>query len=171
MLIFGGTDRDYYTGRLIFTPLVSSYRWQFKMDGVEVSNRSQFVIGGRDEAELDTSTPLIHGPMEEIQILHFFLGGKMHKKLPGRFIFDCSKVNTLPDVGFIVNGYSLLLSSKDFIIKEDEDGKITCFSAIAGLYWRRYNMSAWILGSSFMRAYYTYFDKGNSRVGFARAID
>ncbi|GFO24870.1 cathepsin d [Plakobranchus ocellatus] len=87
-----------------------------------------------------------------------------------QFIFDCSKVISLPDVGFIVNGHKLPLSSRDYIIKEDEDGQVTCFSAIAGLNQMRDDISVWFLGSSFMRAYYTYFDKGNNRVGFARAI-
>ncbi|GFO24884.1 cathepsin d [Plakobranchus ocellatus] len=169
MLIFGGIDRRYCTGRFIFAPLTSSYRWQFRMDGAEVCNRKLVIGGRRGQAELDTSTPLIQGPMEEIQTLHILLGATPHEKLPGRYVFNCSKVDSLPDVGFIVGGYSLSLSSKDYVIKEDEDGQVTCFSAIAGLYWRKDTMPIWLFGSSFMRAYYTYFDKGNKRIGFAKA--
>ncbi|GFO24891.1 cathepsin d [Plakobranchus ocellatus] len=138
MLIFGGIDRDYCTGGFIFTPLITPYRWQFRMDGVEVFNRN--LNGRRGHADLDTSTPLIYGPMEEIKILHIMLGATPHEKLPGRFVFNCSEVDMLPDVGFIISGYSLPLSSKDYVIKEDEDGQVTCFSAIAGLYWRKDTM-------------------------------
>ncbi|GFO24880.1 lysosomal aspartic protease [Plakobranchus ocellatus] len=169
MLIFGGSDRDYCTGGLIFTPLTAPRSWQFEVDGVEVSSRMKVVSDEPGRAELDTSTPLIHGPMEEVRMLHYLLGGKPHEKLPRTFVFDCSKVDSLPPVEFIVSGYRLPLSSRDYVIKEDQDGQITCFSAIAGLYWRKDTTPIWILGTAFMRAYYTLFDKGNSRVGFAKA--
>ncbi|GFO24877.1 cathepsin d [Plakobranchus ocellatus] len=169
MLIFGKRDRDYCIGWFIFAPLTSPRSWQFEVDGVEVSSRMKVVSDEPGRAELDTSTPLIHGPMEEVRMLHHYLGGKPHEKLLGRYVFDCSKVDSLPDVEFIVSGQSLPLSSRDYVIKEDQDGHVTCFSAISGMYWRKDTTPNWILGTAFMRAYYTYFDKENSRVGFATA--
>ncbi|GFO24895.1 cathepsin d [Plakobranchus ocellatus] len=139
------------------------------LNRVEVSYRNQVPKAWHGKADLDTSTPLIYGPMKEIKTLHTLLGGTPHEKQRGRFVFDCSKVDSLPDVGFLVNGHSLPLSSKDYVIKEDEDGQVICFSAFTGLHGNEYKTPAWTFGSSFMRAYYIYFDKGSSRLGFAKA--
>ncbi|GFO24900.1 cathepsin d [Plakobranchus ocellatus] len=202
MLTFGGVDRDYYTGEFVFAPLTSPNRWQFTVDEIEVSDCDELVSGESGQAELDTSTPLILGPVEDVNSLHDLLGGKPHETRIGRYVFDCAKVNSLPDVMFIVNGKSLPLSSKDYVIQyvfdcakvnslpdvmfivngkslplsskdyviqEYKDGQLTCLSAVKWIYQRKYDKPVWILGTVFMRAYYTHFDKGNLRIGFAKA--
>ncbi|GFO24888.1 cathepsin d [Plakobranchus ocellatus] len=161
-------------GPTVFENMISQLRvpisaFSLYLNRVEIINVNQYICDERSWVELDTSTPLIQGPLEEIRMLHYWLGGEMHEKLLGRFVFDCSKVDSLPDVGFTVSGHMLRLSSRDYVIKEDEDGQVTCFSAFAGFYWRNDNLPVWFFGSSFMRAYYTYFDKGNRRIGFAKA--
>ncbi|GFO43117.1 cathepsin e [Plakobranchus ocellatus] len=72
----------------------------------------------------------------------------------------------MPDVEFIVNGTPLTLTSEEYIIKLDN----LCFSIFYGM--KRFPRGTdpyWILGTAFMRTYYTVFDKGNRRIGFAKA--
>ncbi|GFO45651.1 cathepsin d [Plakobranchus ocellatus] len=169
LLTLGGTNPDYYTGGFIVAPLTMPNRWRFKMDGVQTSNRDGVVSRWGCETEVDSASPLIYGPMEEVDILNLMLGGKPHHGWPRTFFFDCSKVDGLPDVEFILNGEILSLSSKDYIIKEYRDGEFICYSAIEGMICRRDETPVWILGSPFMRAYYTLFDKQTNRIGFAKA--
>ena len=52
----------------------------------------------------------------------------------------------------------------------DQGGKPVCIVGILGLDLPPQLGEAFILGDSFIKAYYTHFDRGNKRVGFARAI-
>ncbi|GFO45650.1 cathepsin d [Plakobranchus ocellatus] len=169
VLTFGGTNPDYYTGGFIVAPLTMPNRWRFKMDGVQISDYDGVLSRFGCQAEVDSATPLILGPMEEVDILNIVLGGTPHHEWPRTFFFDCHEVDGLPDVEFIVNGEILSLSSKDYIIKEYRYGEFICYSAIEGMTWRKDETPVWILGSPFMRAYYTLFDKQNDRIGFAKA--
>ncbi|GFN84202.1 cathepsin d [Plakobranchus ocellatus] len=79
-------------------------------------------------------------------------------------------LNNLPDLEFIVNGQKLSLTSKDYVVKipgEKKGGRY--YTGIVGTETRRDEKPVWSLGLSFMRTYYTQFDKGNHRIGFAKA--
>ncbi|GFO45652.1 cathepsin d [Plakobranchus ocellatus] len=169
VLTLGGTNPDCYTGEFIVVPLVMSHRWRFIMDGVQIPDQDEIVCSLGCRAEVDSATPLILGPMEDADVLNIAIGGKPHHGWPGTFFFECSEIDDLPDIGFIVNGKILSLSSKDYVIQEFTGGELICYSAIQGMTWREDETPVWILGSAFMRAYYTLFDKQNDRIGFAKA--
>ncbi|GFO45657.1 cathepsin d [Plakobranchus ocellatus] len=169
VLTLGGTNTDYYTGEFVVAPLTRPNRWQFKIDGVQIANHSGVFSKSGCHAELDSGTPLILGPIEEVNIVHLQLGGIPLQGWPRTFLFDCAKVDSLPDLEFIVSGQKLSISSKDYIIKEYKDGEVSCYSAVEGMFWRKDETPVWVLGTAFMRAYYTLFDVGNKRIGFAKA--
>ncbi|GFN84943.1 cathepsin d-like [Plakobranchus ocellatus] len=123
------------------------------------------------EAVVDSSSSFIVGPFEEVHALNKKLGGKLFQDHHGlyNYEFKCSEVDRLPDVEFIVNGEKLSLTSSDYIVKMQEKGEPLCVSSIVGMKWMDDGEPDWFLGLSFMRAYYTQFDKGNHRIGFAKA--
>ncbi|GFO36745.1 gastricsin-like [Plakobranchus ocellatus] len=83
-----------------------------------------------------------------------------------QFEFDCSSLDNLPAVQFIINGQKLSLSSEDYVIKMD--GRcLSGFATKRGML--RDGQRFWTLGDVFMRGFYTQFDKGNRRIGFAQA--
>ncbi|GFN84938.1 lysosomal aspartic protease [Plakobranchus ocellatus] len=84
-------------------------------------------------------------------------------------MFDCSEVDDLPHLEFIVNGKKLSLSSRDYTAEIELYGEYICASRILAMGWRENDEPDWVLGLNFMRAYYTQFDKGNHRIGFAKA--
>ncbi|GFO02162.1 cathepsin d (lysosomal aspartyl protease) [Plakobranchus ocellatus] len=168
-LTLGGTNPDYYSGEFVYTPLTAPNRWQFKMEGIRIANHDGVINSTGFQAELDTGTPFIQGPRKVVDALHSMLGAKAHQGWPRTYSFDCSEVDSLPDVGFILNGLILPLTSKDYVIKEYKDGQVSCYSALQGMNWRKHETPVWVIGSAFMRAYYTKFDKDRSRVGFAKA--
>ncbi|GFO02159.1 cathepsin d [Plakobranchus ocellatus] len=170
-LTLGGTNPDYYSGEFVYTPLTEPNRWQFKMEGIRIANLVGVISNTGFQAKLDSGTPFIQGPWQEVDDLHSMLGAKVHQDWPRRYSFDCSEVDSLPDVEFIVNGKMLPLSSKDYVIEEYKDGKLTCYSAIQELLWTKNESPVWVIGSAFMRAYYTKFDLGGCRHDDLRLSD
>lgn len=78
--------------------------------------------------------------------------------------FECpnGEEESLPDIVFKLDNADFPLSYKHYISKEGN----TCYDKISSHFGAIY-----ILGNSFMRAYYTVFDKDNYRIGFARSIN
>lgn len=81
--------------------------------------------------------------------------------LLGQYTIDCEKVSTLPDLVFHINGKEWPVPGKDLVIQASG----TCLFALMGM--DIPTGPQWILGDVFMRQYYTIFDYGNQRVGFA----
>ena len=160
-LIFGGSDPNYYTGDFTYLPVDKEGYWQFHMDGIKAGN-SQYCQGGC-EAIADTGTSLIIGPTDEINQLNSQLGASEDPS-SGDYTFDCSKIDNLPDVIFTLGGKNFVLTSKDYVWQVQDE----CISGFQGM-----DMSGsgiqYILGDVFIGKYYTEFDWGNKRVGFATA--
>jgi phytepsin len=80
---------------------------------------------------------------------------------------DCSTVDSLPDITFVLNGKEFVLTPKEYIIRVDQLGQETCLSGFMGIDLPYKNF--YILGDVFLRTYYTVFDFVNKQVGFATA--
>ncbi|GFO33049.1 cathepsin d [Plakobranchus ocellatus] len=170
VLTLGGTNPDYYTGDFTYVDLSQPDRWQFKMDRVQLYNGNTIFSRRECPAIVDSSTSLIVGPVDEIDILNIELGGIALPGFPKMYVLDCSKIDNLPDVEFILNGQKLSLSSRDYVLKITDDEDSLCFSGFVGKRFEEGETPTWTLGISFMRAFYTQFDKGRNRIGFAKAI-
>ncbi|GFN96192.1 cathepsin d [Plakobranchus ocellatus] len=165
VLTLGGTIPELYTGNFTFVNMTLPRYWEIRMDGVELAGgRGTFCKGGCD-AIVDSGTALIVGPMRETNKLNKELGGSRVLDIPGLYIFSCFRVPSLPDVDFILNGNRLTLTSAEYTIQIED----ICMSAFRGMLYRGEMYSTWILGSTFMKTYYTVFDRKNFRVGFAKA--
>ncbi|GFO36819.1 cathepsin d [Plakobranchus ocellatus] len=170
-LTLGGANPDFFRGNFKFANLTAPDRWQFKMDRVQLPNGADTFGESGCEAEVVSTSSAILGPYTDVYYLNTKLGAKQILA-PGPYMyeFDCSKVDWLPDVEFILNGEKLALSSKDYVIKMEKDGTIVCYSAFKGrIAYEESEEKLWTLGQVFMRGFYTYFDKGNHRIGFAKA--
>ena len=90
-------------------------------------------------------------------------------KIPvvNEYTFDCSQVDTLPTVFLTIGGKRYPLRNEDYVLKITESVLTMCLSGFMGV--DAGTNSLWILGDVFIGVYYTEFDVGNSRIGFARA--
>nr|AAZ39883.1 cathepsin D-like aspartic protease [Opisthorchis viverrini] len=162
-LLLGGTDPKYYKGEILWAPLTHEAYWQFKVDSMSVGGMKLCENGC--QAIADTGTSLIAGPSEEVGKLNDALGAI---KLPGgTYYINCDRVSTLPLVQFNINGKLMELEPSDYILRMTSFGKTLCISGFMGI-----DIPAgplWILGDVFIGKYYTIFDVGNARVGFATA--
>lgn len=168
-IILGGIDEKYVDGEITYTPVTSEGYWQFEMDGVHlagnqsVSNKITFCEGGC-QAIADTGTSLIAGPVAEMKVLNEALGAV---PLPGgEYILPNCDLSALPTIVFKIAGREFPLKPDQYILKVSHASMTSCLSGFFGMDIPKHPL--WILGDVFIGPYYSVFDYGKKRVGFAQ---
>jgi cathepsin D len=164
-LIFGGVDKDYYTGKFTYVPVdvVPGY-WTFTMNRVSVGNNPIEFCNPNCKAIADTGTSIILGPSDELDALNNALGATI--TADGNYGFDCNSIDVLPDVHLNIGGNVFKLNSRQYVVISVVNGQTFCDSGFQG-----YDVPFWVLGDVFLGAFYTVFDYGNQSIRFAKAVN
>merc|ERR1712072_993713 len=157
-LVLGGTDASHYTGDFSYVPLAGEDYWRVALDGIKIKGASQTTC---KTAIVDSGTSLLAGPKDDVAKIAKLMNAK---SLMGKeWTVDCSA--DLPDITFTLGGKDYTFAKKDYTIQSGS----TCLFAMMGIDVPAPRGPLWILGDVFMRKYYTVFDWGNKRLGFATA--
>eukprot|EP00697_Spironema_sp_BW2_P011044 gnl/Spiro4/26604_TR13231_c1_g1_i1.p1 gnl/Spiro4/26604_TR13231_c1_g1~~gnl/Spiro4/26604_TR13231_c1_g1_i1.p1 ORF type:complete len:405 (-),score=111.05 gnl/Spiro4/26604_TR13231_c1_g1_i1:60-1235(-) len=166
-LTLGGVDSSKYSGDFFYTNVTRKGYWQFHMEGVDVAGTPSYCSGGC-EAIADSGTSLLVGPKAEITALLQKIGATI--LFNGEATVDCSKIGSLPEVEFNIGGKKFALKDSDYILKVSAGGQTECLVGFMGMDIPKPMGPLWILGDVFLRRYYTVFDFGQNRLGFADVV-
>ena len=155
-ITFGGIDNTKYTGDLTYVPVSREGYWQFKMDSFTFDDEE--ICEDGCQAVAGTGSFIV-GDTQAVEILQNAIGAKQSGN--GPYTVDCNKVPSLPAINFVIGGKKFTLTGNEYILQDEG----TCISGFMGL-----DIPAgplWILGDIFLSKYYSVYDYGNKRVGFA----
>lgn len=158
-LILGGADSRLYSGCLTYVPITTPAYFQFGMTSASLNGTK---LCSDCETILDAGTSMIVVPGQVITIINKLLGVTNPTDASGIFFVDCSTVSLLPDMVFNIARKELPLKASQYVLQY---GNI-CVSSFTSLD----GNSLWILGDSFMGAYYTVFDLEYHQIGIAKAV-
>ena len=140
--------------------------WQFAWDGISVSGTS---FATNQVAIADTGTSLLAVPTAEFTKLVAILGDAVTPLAKGEYTVDCKKVDTLPTLTFTVGSTTFSLEGSEYVLKESAGPETECLLGMMGIDIPPPAGPLWIMGDVFLSKYFTVFDAGHSRIGFARA--
>jgi hypothetical protein len=158
-LILGGIDSAHYTGSIEYLDLKSESYWEVPLTGIKLGASGSY-IGSATSAVIDSGTSLMAGPTADVKVLATAAGATPF--LNGEYLIDCKK--DAPDVVIdLGSNLTFTLTKDDYVIT---DGPL-CLFGFVGIDIPAPRGPLWILGDIFMRKYYSIFDYGNKRMGFA----
>nr|CAD7426086.1 unnamed protein product [Timema monikensis] len=82
---------------------------------------------------------------------------------------NCGTINKLPEISFLIGGKNFTLKARNYIQQITWGGFELCLSAFIATDLAAPYDNLWALGAAFIGQYYTEFDLGKNRIGFAES--
>jgi len=158
-LTFGGYDKTKYVGDIQWVDLAKATYWQINLDAIKMGSYAT----GATNAIVDSGTSLLVGPNRDVTEIARSVGAQ--KTITGQYTIDCDTLDSIPAITWTIDGKEYTLAGEDLVLKSAG----TCIFAMVGMDFPPPGPK-WILGDVFMRKFYTIFDYGKERVGFATAV-
>ncbi|KAJ7072892.1 acid protease [Mycena amicta] len=159
-LLFGGVNTALFTGAFRNVSLIEEDFYALNLQALDVNNRVVATANGV-VAIVDTGTTLLLGDPEGVEILYSAIpGAKDASQIlgPGFFTVPCNRV---PTAGITLGNQVFNVAPAIFNLGLLEGND--CVGGVASVD----GIPFWVLGDIFLRNFYTVFDQGHSRVGFA----
>jgi len=155
-ITFGSFKKEQTATELFWAPVTVPGYWQVAMDDITLGNNKLGLCSSQKcQVAVDTGTSLLAGPTDVVSALV--------EKL--QVADDCSNLQSLPDLGFIVGDHILNLKAEDYVAQHSAG----CSLGLMSLDIPPPKGPLFIFGDPFLRKYFTVYDRQNMRVGFALA--
>jgi len=156
-IIFGAIDPRYANAAFQYIPVTQPGYWQVNLVAVYVNGQEVSGCGGSCVAIIDTGTSLIVGP----SAINALISGI------GNVDSTCANNAGLPVVTIVFGANSnFTLPPSVYVINEGTSTSPSCQLGIQ----ESDGLPLWIFGDTFIRNFFTVFDRGQNRVGFAPLI-
>jgi saccharopepsin len=159
--IFGGINKDHFTGKITEIPLRRKAYWEVDLDAINFGDATAEL--SNTGVILDTGTSLIALPSTLAELLNKEIGAK--KSYNGQYTVECSKRDSLPDMSFTLSGHNFTITPYDYILEVQG----SCISSFMGMDFPAPVGPLAILGDAFLRKWYSIYDLGKGTVGLAAA--
>jgi len=123
--IFGGVNKDHYTGEMTTLPLRRKAYWEVDFDAITFGDSTAELEN--TGVILDTGTSLIALPSTLAELLNKEIGAK--KSYNGQYTVECKKRDTLPDMSFTLSGKNFSITPYDYILEVQG----SCISTFMGM--------------------------------------
>ncbi|KAL1480504.1 hypothetical protein MTO96_050969 [Rhipicephalus appendiculatus] len=80
-----------------------------------------------------------------------------------KYVVSCDSVPALPDISFRIQKRDFVIKPKDYVLQLPQDNTTECLSGFQAMDLPEATEPMWILGDSFIRRYYTIFDRPGQR--------
>jgi len=155
-ITFGSFKADQMSTEVFWAPVTVPGYWQVAMHDITLGNKELGLCGTtKCQVAVDTGTSLLAGPSDIVSTLV--------EKL--QVSDDCSNIDSLPDLGFIVGTHILNLKAEDYVAQHSSG----CSLGLMSLDIPPPKGPLFIFGDPFLRKYLTVYDRSQMRVGFALA--
>merc|ERR1719188_936240 len=153
-ITFGSVKTSHMASDLHWVPVSrETGYWEVKVTDITLDNHPQELCSNCYVA-VDTGTSCLAGPSSLIQTLDHILNVEP----------DCSNYDTLPNLGFLIDGQILNLEPGDYVDKGS-----SCQVSLLSVDVPPPKGPLFIFGIPFLQKFYTVYDGVNKRVGFAVA--
>ncbi|KAL7736820.1 hypothetical protein ACLKA6_015661 [Drosophila palustris] len=164
-LFLGGSSSRYYRGNFTYVPVTHRAYWQIKLEKARIGQLQLCQKGC--QVIIDTGTSFLAVPYDQATLINESIGG-----IPaayGQYSVPCEQVPHLPTLSFSLGGRRFQLKGEDYVFHDIFADRTVCASAFIAVDLPSPTGPLWILGDVFLGKYYTEFDMGNHRIGFADA--
>jgi saccharopepsin len=159
--MFGGINKDHYTGKMTKIPLRRKAYWEVDLDAISFGDATAEL--DNTGVILDTGTSLIALPSTLAELLNKEIGAK--KSFNGQYTVECEKRDSLPDLTFTLTGTNFTITPYDYILEVQG----SCISSFMPMDFPEPVGPLAILGDAFLRKWYSVYDLGDNSVGLAKA--
>ncbi|KAG9031856.1 Type I transmembrane sorting receptor [Tulasnella sp. UAMH 9824] len=165
----GCIDSTKFTGEPEYFPLypgnASQSDWTIVTQGMTYDNKP--VLDEPLLSAFDTGGPYTVVPTKVAKALHSKIPGARYDKDLQGYTFPCDKASSIAPIGWMFGTSAVFnIRPSQLNLGETEKGSNKCLSAI----FPADDLSIGLIGDAFLSSWYSIFDYGNLRMGFAAAV-
>lgn len=162
-LTLGGVDPRRIGRSINYHKVVGWHEWRLSLRAVKLGSKVVSCSQGCD-AIFDTGANSIIGPKEDVEGIYSMIQAT-HDESSNLWLVNCEDIDSLPNLIFVIDNYSYLITPHHYVKLFKYKGSLVCHLAI-----KPWEENRWILGTTFIGAYYTVFDFNHRQIGLASSI-